>query len=170
MMVLLCAHAEVLRAGWIPNRIMPQGQVQVVRIENGFSIDILLHTRHMDRVVKAIIGKETANWPTNHPDASAYIDLIQRARADVQKSSPAHGKEAMLISFRLNQNESVVEWATGAIEHTATDHLSMPTPTVIHSRTTSRSYLRTNSELILEDSLGMTRDEARHLLAELCDE
>lgn len=170
MTLALCSDADVVRSGWIPNRMIPQGQVQVVRAENGFRVDILLHTRHMDRVVKAIIEKETGNWPTNHPDAIAYMEMITLAREDIRKISPDHEKETLMISFRLNQHESLVVWATGTIEKTKDNHLFMPDPTITRSWMASRSYLRTNAELILEDSLGMSRDEARHLLAELCDE
>jgi hypothetical protein len=163
-------HAEVLKSGWIPNRWTPQGQVQVIDEADGFCVNIVLHTRFMDRVVKAIIGKETANWTTNHADAATYITLISEARNDIKKMSAANDKEAMQISFRLNQHESAVVWATGEVQEDSFDHWSMLNPIIIRSFAPSRAYLRANAELILEDSLGMTREEARHLLAEVLRE
>ena len=162
--------ADVLKAGWIPNRWTPQGQVQVIDETDGFCVNIVFHTRFMDRIVKAIIGKETANWTTNHADAATYITLISEARNDIKKMSGANDKESMQISFRLNQHESSVVWATGEVKEDRPDRWSMPNPTVIRSFEPSRAYLRANAELILEDSLGMTREEARNLLAEVLRE
>ena len=163
MVGLSAAHAEVLASGWVPNSFLPQGQVQLVSEENRMSVRVLLHTRFLDRVVHGIANKEKANWQGDH-DAVTYIHLLQLARSDVKAATGGRGKETMMISFVIQEGGGNVEWATGKVtEENGT--LVMDEARILRTFSPSPGYLLTNAVLILEDSLGMSRDKAHELLA-----
>lgn len=155
------ALAEVLRAGWVPNRLIPQGQVQLHGTGSVSSIQVVLHTRFLDRVVKAIAEKESANWPAEHPDARSYIDHLHAARAELKRDTGGDGKEAMVIDFQLEADRPVVAWSTGKVEEDAHGHLVLREAKPLIRWEPSPEYLARNAELILEDTFGISRAQAQ---------
>lgn len=145
------ALAESVAHGWIPSRLLRQGQVQLMEQDDGLRLEILLLTRFMDRVVNTIIEKEEGNWSPGHPDAAAYIRLLKEARDDVRTES---GPEAMRIVFTLLPEPGDVTWYTGAVD-TESDIWRMTGPRLLARHEASREYLLRNAALIIEDSLGI---------------
>jgi len=160
------SDAEVVRAGWVPNRLMPQGQVQLVRQTNGAAIVVLLDTRFLDRVVHAIIEKEQRNWPADHPDARAYIAGLLDARDAVRRETGGRGRESLMIAFVLDPADGRVEWSTGPVERDDRHLLAMPERRQLLVKRPSRTYLDRNAALILADSFGLADDAADALLGE----
>lgn len=157
--------AEVVRMEWVPNRMLPQGQVQVLREDPVVSVLVVLDTRFLDRVVSAIIEKEQRNWPADHPDAQAYIATLREAREDVRRESGGHGREALAIAFILDPAGGRVEWSTGPVFHTEQGHATLRQPRLLRRVYPSAAYLERNAALILEDSFGIPAEEARAWLA-----
>lgn len=145
------ALAEPVAHGWIPSRLLRQGHVQLVEQDDGLQLEILLHTRFMDRVVNTIIEKERGNWAPDHPDAVAYVRLLKQARDEVRTES---GPEAMRIVFALLPEPGDVAWYAGDVD-TEADIWRMPEPRLLARHEASRDYLLRNAALIIEDSLGL---------------
>jgi hypothetical protein len=158
------ARAEVLASGWIPASILPQGQVCLLAAPGGWRLDVVLHTRFLDRAVRSIVEKETANWPKDHPDASAYLEGLALARAEVKQQSGGRGREVLKISLILTPETRTVEWSTGDVGESE-GHWIVKNPTVLRSFEPSRDYLLRNAGLILQDSLRISEDAARDLVA-----
>lgn len=158
--------AEVVRSGWVPNRLMPQGQVQLVRQTNGTAIVVLLDSRFLDRVVAAIVEKEQRNWPSDHPDARAYIEGLKAAREAVRRETGGRGRETLKIAFELDPDDGRIEWSTGAVERNEQHLLAMPESRILLAHRPARDYLDRNAVLILMDSFGLTDSAAATLLAE----
>jgi hypothetical protein len=157
------ARAELLSAAWIPTSIFPQGRVRAIARDDGLTLEVLLHSRYLDRLVQAIIEKENANWPEDHPDATAYIEGVLRARAEVKKLTGGRGRETLRISFILQPKGGVIEWTTGALRESRGEWI-LDTPRPLHTLTPSRAYLVRNAALILQDSLRYSEKDARALV------
>ncbi len=159
------AGAEISRVAWIPNRWMPQGQVQVVREDDGVNVHVLLHTRFLDRVVHAITAKESAHWPAEHPDAAAYIATLHLARADLKAQTGGRGQEALKIAFRLGSDEPQIVWSTGTMTTGPDDRLVLQNARPLRTLTPTRDYLVQNAALILADNFAITIEDAQRWLA-----
>lgn len=151
MMLASPVLAEPIAHGWIPSRLLKQGHVQLVENDDGLQLEILLHTRFMDRVVNAIVEKEQGNWPGENPDASAYIRCLKQVREDVRAES---GPESMRIVFSLLPEPGDVAWYGGDVD-TDAEIWRMPEPNLLVRHQVSREYLLRNAALIIEDSLGV---------------
>lgn len=151
MLLASPVSAEPIAHGWIPSRLLKQGHVQLVENDEGLQLEILLHTRFMDRVVKAIIEKELGNWSAGNPDASAYIQRLKQVREDVRAES---GPESMRIVFSLLPEPGEVVWYGGDVD-TDAEIWRMPQPHLLARYQFSRDYLLRNAALIVEDSLGV---------------
>lgn len=162
--VVAAAHVEVLAAEWVPSSLLPQGQVRLLTAPGGWRLDVLLHTRFLDRIVRSIAAKETANWSKEHPDASAYIERLALARADVRQTSGGRRREVLMISLILTTETHRIEWSTGDVRVSG-GHWVLDQPKLLQSFVPRRDYLQRNAELILQDSLGLSEDVARNLLA-----
>ena len=151
------AQAELLTSAWVPNSLLPQGQVQWIEDADGMRVQVLLHSRFMDRVVSSIIEKETRNWATNHPDAAGYIQGLNEARQHVQTQTKGRGRESLAIVFSLTPLPGHISWLTGDIKKNASGLLVLENPSLLTSRQPSRTYLVRNAVLVVEDSTGMER-------------
>jgi hypothetical protein len=164
ILVALTARADVVRMGWVPNRWMPQGQVQVRHDATCASVVVVLDSRFLDRVVAAIVEKEQRNWPADHPDTIMYLASLRAAREDVRQHTGGRGRETLAIALILDPEDPRIEWSTGPVGHDAQHHAAINGPRLLRTDRPSRAYLERNAELILEDSFGLTTGEARALL------
>lgn len=155
------ARAETLAHGWVPSAWVPQGQVQLVEDPEGLRVEILLHSRFMDRIVKSIAEKEQGNWPAGHEDAEAYLRHLREAQRGLDEK---RGKSAMKITWVLKPAPGHVTWHTGEVRHDSEGNLAMESPRLLGSFEPSRDYLVRNAALILEDSLKLTPSEVEKLL------
>jgi hypothetical protein len=143
--------AEPVAHGWIPSRLLRQGHVQLMEQDEGLQLEILLHTRFMDRVVNTIVEKEQGNWPDDHPYAAAYIRLLKEARVLVRSDD---GRESMRIVFSLLPEPGEVSWYGGEVDDEP-EIWRMSEPRLLARHEASRDYLLRNAALIIEDSLGI---------------
>lgn len=153
------ARADLVSAAWIPTSVFPQGRVRAITRDDGLTLEVLLHSRYLDRLVHAIIQKEQANWPEDHPDAASYIEGVRRARAEVKKLTGGRGRETLRISFILQPKGGVIEWATGPLRESRGEWI-LENPRPLHAFTPTRAYLLRNAALILQDSLRYSEDDA----------
>lgn len=154
VLFLLCAApamAETVVHGWIPSRLLRQGQVQLVDENNHVQVEILLHSRFMDRVVDTIIAKEQGNWGADHPDASSFIQQLKQSRESVRTPD---GPESLMIVFSLAPDPGHIAWYTGDVDQQV-EPWRMKEPRLLARLEASRAYVQRNAGLILEDSLGV---------------
>ncbi len=151
LLLSMPALAEPVVHGWIPSRMLRQGHVQLVDENESLQLEILLHTRFMDRVVNTIVEKEQGNWPDDHPDAVAYIRLLKEARELVRSDD---GRESMRIVFSLLPEPGGVSWYGGEVDDEP-EIWRMSEPRLLARHEASRDYLLRNAALIIEDSLGI---------------
>lgn len=157
--LMTAARADLISAAWIPTSVFPQGRVRAITRDDGLTLEVLLHSRFLDRLVHAIVQKEQANWPRNHPDATAYIEGMLRTRAEVKRLSGGRGRETLRISFILQPGGGVIEWATGTLRESHGEWI-LDNPRPLHTFTPTRAYLLRNAALILQDSLRYSEDDA----------
>ena len=153
------AMAETVVHGWIPSRILRQGQVQLVDENERVQLEVLLHSRFMDRVVNTIVEKEKKNWGNDHADAASYIEQLKRARESVRIPD---GPESLMIVFSLRPAPGEIAWYTGEVDHQP-EAWRMKEPRLLARLEASRDYVMRNAGLILEDSLGVDPSTIKQL-------
>lgn len=154
----LIATAELALASWVPNRWLPQGELRLYNEAAGPRIEIILHTRFLDRVIRTIEQKERANWG-NHPEASRYLTALAKARRDpaLQRTD---ARENLVIEL-IGSTEGQVRFLTAAVATgSGTPGLRLEKPDLLASYTPDPTYLRANMARILMDQLGLSREEA----------
>lgn len=168
--VLLLAFAAVpLRAAptlsaWLPNRWLPQGEMRLYAHETEPRIEIVLHTRHLDRVLKAIEEKERGNWGA-HPEATRYLQALRAARAG-RALLRSGGKENLIIEF-IGGPDREIRFHTAEVESAAgSPGLRVRNAVRLSSYQPEASYLLRNMALILVDRLGVSIEEAEKKLRE----
>jgi hypothetical protein len=154
----LVATAELALTSWVPNRWLPQGELRLYTEAAGPRIEIVLHTRHLDRVLRAIEQKERANWG-DHPEAARYLAALARARA-ARTLVKDGARENFVIEFQGGA-EGGIRFLTATIETTSgAPGLRMSQPVLIASYNPAADYLHRNMALILADRLGIPLEEA----------
>mgnify|MGYP005859514091 CR=1 FL=1 len=159
----LVATAELALASWVPNRWLPQGELRLYNEAAGPRIEIVLHTRFLDRVIRTIEQKERANWG-NHPEAGRYLAALAQARRDPALMR-TDTRENFVIEF-IGSAEGQVRFLTAAVATgSGTPGLRLEKPAPLASYTPDPTYLRENMARILMDQLGLSREEAAKRLA-----
>jgi len=153
LLLLLAAGtqaAEPVLSAPLPNRWIPQGELRLFATADETRIEVALHTRFLDRVLKAITEKETANWGA-HPDARRYLAALTAAREQLRAQSNRPSHETLLIEFIDARTGGVVRLSSTQLPDAAPLDAFAPDP----------DYLRRNMALILADRLDLTEAEAR---------
>lgn len=153
LLLAVLAYGETAPpAGWIPSRMLRQGHVQGVKDHHGTRLEILLHSRFMDRVINSIISKEQTNWGLDHPDASAYLETLKAVRERIRQPE---GRESMLIVWDLADEAGEVRWYGGTVDENVSPW-RMTEPLLLTNLNVAHAYLLRNAALILEDSLDLS--------------
>lgn len=161
----LLARANDPVTAWVPNRWLPQGEVRFLPGDGEARIEVVLHTRHLDRVLRAIADKERANWGDDHPDARRYLQFLDEAKAALRARAGEAGRETLILAFSLDGGGGRISGRTGTVEQRdGTPALEVGESAELTGYTPSPAYLARNAMLILEDSLGMSREEALNAL------
>ncbi len=156
----LCA-APTLTA-WVPNRWLPQGEMRLYAHETEPRIEIVLHTRYLDRVLKAIEEKERENWGA-HPEADRYVKELRAARAG-RPLTRSGGKENLIIEF-IGGPEHEIRFLTAEVESASgSPGLRVLNPIRISAYQPEASYLLRNMALILVDRLDVSLEDAENKL------
>lgn len=162
--ILLCcltaglARAEPVVTAPIPNRWMPQGEMRLFNGAGEARIEVLLHTRFLDRVLRAIAEKETENWG-EHPDAQRYLAALSAARTSELVRTRGAARETLLIEFVDARTSGAVRVSAATVTD-ASPHMRVEGARVLAAFDPDPGYLRRNMALILTDQLGLTPEEA----------
>lgn len=147
---------------WVPNRWLPQGEMRLYAHETKPRIEVVLHTRHLDRVLKAIEEKERKNWGA-HPEAARYIQELRAARAG-RPLTRSGGMENLIIEF-IGGPDHEIRFLTAEVESgSGSPGLRVRNPIRISSYQPESEYLLRNMALILADRLDVSREEAETIL------
>ena len=168
------ARDNVVLGAFVPSRVMPQGEVRLIRRGAAVVMQTVLHTRFLERVVAEIRNKELASWPRDragHEDALRYIDAVLEARDRIRERAGKRGnggdrRQAMLIEFVLSGNASIVELSEPEVER-VDGHLRIVSRRPIAVLELSRAYVRGDIYEIARDALGLGEKESRDLLEPL---
>ncbi|HMP75255.1 MAG TPA: hypothetical protein PKE12_03060 [Kiritimatiellia bacterium] len=164
-MLALCAVAGLARAepalvAPVPNRWVPQGEVQLFNAPEETRIAVVLHTRFIDRVLRTIATKERGNWG-EHPDAQRYIAALDTARTSALVRVKGASHESLIIEFVDTRTSGVVSVSAAAVNAGGgASHLRAEPVAVLASFVPDTGYLRRNMALILADQLGITPEAA----------
>ncbi len=135
----------------VPNRVIPQGEVRLVRRGGTAVVQTVLQTRFGKRVMNRITHNELRNWG-DHRDAASYIDALEDAFAEYEKLRSAEGKQmALVIDFVDSPVSARVEFSFSMASHEKHGFDIQPSATW-RSLTVSRDYLRKDQEYILTNS------------------
>lgn len=159
------AFGELRATALLPNRWMPQGEMRLMAEPDETRVEVVLHTRFLDRVLRAIAEKETENWGTHNADAQRYLAALADARQRV-KSVPHEGAhESLLIEFVEASTGGVVRLSAARV--TATDgqpRFRVESPTLLTAFAPTPEYLRRNMAMILADRLDISVEAAEQRL------
>ncbi|WFB36686.1 hypothetical protein P3T73_02785 [Kiritimatiellota bacterium B12222] len=147
-LILLCfsVHAEesIIARAAIPNRLLKQGEMQLVAPDNAPRfIRIELSTRHLSKVEKKIVEKETLNWPDS-PDSLLYLEVLH----SLCTQALASGVQPVVLSIQWHPDRVSV-------------HYQDQQPVLTNL---SPEYLKQNLLLIARDGLDLSAVEAQTLL------
>jgi len=142
---------HILARVYVPNRVIPQGEVRLVRRGCTAVVQTVLKTRFGERVMNRIIHTEMRDWG-DHRDATSYLDALEDAFAEYEKRRLAEGKQmALVIDFVDSPVSAQVEFSFSRVSHEKHGFDIQPSA-AWRSLAVSRDYLRKDQEYILTDS------------------
>lgn len=157
------AHAEVLARAWVPNGVVPQGEVRLVSRNGEAVVQTVLHTRFERRVERTISGKEQQNWD-DHADALAYISTLKEAVGEyVRRKAASAEAVALVIDYVAGPETARVDFSFSRVRREK-NGLRVSSAVVWQGLALSTDYVRRNQELILADAFG---DGAKKAIREL---
>ena len=165
---LLCgpAGAEVLARAWVPNAVLPQGEVRLLSLDGEVVVQSVLRTRFEGRVESHIAGNERRNWG-DHADAAAYVAALEEAfREYKRRTSSAPGALALVIDFASGPDAQRVDFRFAPVSKNKEGLQVGPAPSW-RTLSLSAEYIMKNQERILADAMGDRADEARRTLRNL---
>jgi hypothetical protein len=141
---LLFAQEEtVVHRRPVPNRLLKQGEAQVIEVANGARfLRLDFDTKHLRRIEKAIRNAEQTNWPES-ADSTAYLEALNRMCETALQH--ADGPVSLVLEWR---DEEV-----RLVQDDQEERLPL-----------ASEYLRENRLLILMDRFGVSKEEAKELL------
>lgn len=157
--------AELIAAAPLPNRWMPQGEMRLQTTTNEARIEVVLHTRFLDRVLRAITDKEKANWGADNSDAQRYVTALADARAQLKTRHQTGPYENLVIEFVAATTGTVVRLSSANVTSAnETPRLRIEGVAPLTSFAPSPEYVRRNMALILADRLDLTPEQAEEQL------
>jgi hypothetical protein len=162
---LACARASaaeeetILARAWVPNALLRQGEVRLVRHGDEVVVQSVLHTAYARRAREHIAGKERLHWPGS-ADAASYMKSLDEAIA-AYEAARASSKESrgLAIEFRTGPGGARVDFRLPVVSH-GRDGLRVEPSTAWRTLDLSPVYVEKNQELILEDTFGKRGDKA----------
>lgn len=166
ILVLLSAavRGELVETAPLPNRWMPQGEFRLYSEPHETRIEIVLHTRFLDRVLNAIAEKEKANWGPDHPEARQYLELLANARQRLEPVARFGARASLVIEFSDASTGGVIRISSARVTE-VDGHLQVEQPVELASFAPSQAYLRRNMALILADRLDVSMETAEQRLS-----
>ncbi len=157
----------------VPDETRRVGEVRLLQRGDDATVQTLLRTSLLARVVGEIRRKELANWPEGspgHADAVRYVDALERIRDELAQARDPEAvdrRQCVLIEFVLGDDTGVV--LIGDYDATDDDgpmHLVARRPRITLSDL-SRDYVRRNMRLIVADAFDREGDTIDAVLGPL---
>ena len=155
----------IVARAFVPNAMLPQGEVRLLRRGRETIVQSVLHTRFGNRVKHRISGNERRNWG-EHPDALAYMSALDGAFAEYEKNKDTSARDvALSIDFVDHVDASRVDFSFPPVSRDKHGFHIEAAP-VWRSLDLSADYVRKNQEYILADTFNKDADELiEHLRA-----
>jgi hypothetical protein len=147
--------AFILARTDVPNSIIPQAEVRLVRRGEEMIVQSVLLPRFPNKVRNKISSSEKENWPGN-TDADAYMAALEDAFLEY---SNVHDSKttALIIDFVSSANSTRVDFTFAAAARGKQGITIQPAP-VWRSLDLSDGYIMKNQEYILMDAFGKQAD------------
>lgn len=160
----------VLNRAFVPSAEKRHGEVRLVRRDSGLTVQTLLYSKLLKRVVARIGEKERQQWPSGsdgHRDSLTYVDTIVQAQQEIAETSREGAKEddrrqAMLIEFVCQPTAALVAVYEPQVQQ-AGEELTITDKRLLAILEPSRQYVFENMKLIVADSLGLPEAEIYEL-------
>lgn len=147
--------AVILARTDVPNSIVPQAEVRLVRRGGEMIVQSVILPRFPGKVRNKITTAEQKNWPGN-VDAAAYVAALEEAFAEYAE---AHDSKttALIIDFVSSAESTRVDFlfATAARDKSG---ITIQPSAVWRSLDLSDYYVTKNQEYILIDAFGKQAD------------
>lgn len=147
--------AVILARADVPNSIIPQAEVRLVRHGEEMVVQSAILPRFSNKVRNKIVSSEQMNWPGN-ANAEAYVAALEEAFLEYSK---AHDSKttALIIDFVSSAKTARVDFIFAAASRGRQGITIQPAP-VWRSLDLSDDYIMKNQEYILKDAFGRQAD------------
>lgn len=147
--------AGILARADVPNRIIPQAEVRLVRRGEEMVVQSAILPRFPNKVRNKIVSSEQVNWPGN-ADAEIYAAALEEAFLEYSK---AHDSKttALIIDFVSSSKSARVDFIFADAARSKQGITIQPAP-VWRSLDLSDDYIKKNQEYILIDAFGKDAD------------
>ena len=122
----------VLAAAKMPNRIIPQAEIRLIKRGEDVAVESIIQTRFPGKVHSKIVKSEQTNWP-GHSDAAAYLAALEEAFMKYKKDT------VLTICFIAGPGGTRVDFR-------------FPPAPAWRSLPLSAAYVQKNQEYILADA------------------
>lgn len=162
---------RIVRSAFVPSKLLPQGEVLLIRRGDAAVVQTVLYSRYLKRVVADIRGKERAIWTPEregHADSVRYVEALLAAADGVERRAREGNprgdrRRKLLIEFILSGKAALMALFEPEIEERE-GHYRVTAKRPIAVLELSRTYVRGNIYEIAWDALGMTRKESKAVL------
>jgi len=162
----LVAHAFVRARGAV------HGEVSVLRAAESETVETLLYSRVLKRVVAEIALREAEAWPAGQAgaeDSRAYIDALERAQKKVwwlaaNKPQSRDRVQEMAIDFTVGEGSAEVSFFAVRTRGGDDDRRRVVARDLIETVLVNRDYALRNQRLIVADTFEVDEQQAAALL------
>jgi len=167
------AHDELLRRTPVPSADRRQGEVRIVRRGQTVVVQTVLHSKVLRRVAGEIAQKEARGWPPGaegSAESARYVealrDVVDAIRRGESRSSDGGGDRfrEMRIEFFVHAGEGTVVLSGAEVAEEADGLRLTAVRKPVEVLELSADYVGRNMVRIVEDSFGVTAEQARRLL------
>jgi hypothetical protein len=165
----LVAHAFVRAQGAV------HGEVSILRAAESETVETLLYSRVLKRVVAEIALRESKAWPVGQPGAEesrAYIDALDRAQKKVwwltaNKPQSRDRVQEMAIDFTVGEESAKVALFAVRTRDGDDDRRRVVERDLLETLSVNRDYALRNQRLIVASTFEVDERQAAALLGRL---
>jgi hypothetical protein len=165
------AGDEIANRAFIPSSNNVHGEVRVIRLADGVSVQTILYSPQLRRGLFEMKKKERACWPEEtlcHADSTNYLAAMDRAAqmvfAQDAGDAGSNRMHRMLIEFTLTSTHA--GYALSGIElEGPPEALKINQATSFVTQTAHPYYISHAMQLMTENSFTLKPDDARALLS-----
>ena len=143
-------EAVVIARAYVPNSLIPQGEVRLLRNGGETTVQTVLHTHFAKRVRNSIISKERKNWG-EHQEAKIYVESLHEVFSEYRKRRITGKKNvALVISFIYGPGVARVDFSFPTSSRSK-QGFHIQSATIWRSVSFSDDYIRRNQAHIVDD-------------------